>query len=135
MTLLPARKGIYLSHPSSLEHDPRELIPGHPDVPERLLAIEALLGAEDWLGWERRASPAASKRELELIHDAELVAQIERLAKLRHRRFEVAAIVMDAPDVRERQRDRAEHQHATGQRRRNGKILVQSRPPFRRARP
>jgi len=81
MTLPPARKGIYLSHPSSLEHDPRELIPGHPDVPERLVAIEALLGAEDWLGWERRASPAASERELELIHAPELVGRIKRLAE------------------------------------------------------
>jgi acetoin utilization deacetylase AcuC-like enzyme len=72
--------GLYLSHPASLEHDPRELLPGHPDVPERLLAIERLLGAEDWLGWERRAAPAASERELQLIHEPEHVARIESLA-------------------------------------------------------
>ena len=60
-----ARTGLYLSHPSSLEHDPRELMPAHPDIPERLLAIERVLGAEDWLGWERRAAPAA-RRALEL---------------------------------------------------------------------
>jgi acetoin utilization deacetylase AcuC-like enzyme len=81
MTPPRTRKGIYLSHPSSVEHDPRELIPGHPDVPERLAAIEALLGAEDWLGWERRSAPAASERELELIHDAEHVQRIRELAQ------------------------------------------------------
>ncbi|HTZ87061.1 MAG TPA: histone deacetylase [Solirubrobacteraceae bacterium] len=74
------RTGLYFSHPSSFEHDPRELMPGHPDIPERLRAIDAVLAGEDWLGWERRESPAASVRELELIHDAEHVQRIERLA-------------------------------------------------------
>jgi acetoin utilization deacetylase AcuC-like enzyme len=77
---MPLPSGLYFSHPSSLQHDPRELMPGHPDIPERLVAIEALLGAEGWLGWERRASPAAGERELELIHDADHVARIKALA-------------------------------------------------------
>jgi acetoin utilization deacetylase AcuC-like enzyme len=78
---MPLPPGLYFSHPSSLQHDPRERMPGHPDVPERLVAIESLLGAEDWLGWERRPSPAASERELALVHDAEHVAQIKALAQ------------------------------------------------------
>ena len=36
--------GLYFSHPACLEHDPRVHSPGHPDVPERLLAIEAAVG-------------------------------------------------------------------------------------------
>ena len=55
------RTGLYFSHPSSLEHDPRGLMPGHPDTPERLIAIERLLGAEHWLGWQRRVAPAAPR--------------------------------------------------------------------------
>jgi acyl carrier protein phosphodiesterase len=51
--------GLDFSHPSSLRHDPRALMPAHPDTPERLLAIERLLGAEEWLGWQRREAPAA----------------------------------------------------------------------------
>ena len=43
-------RGLYFSHPSSLEHDPRALMPGHPDTPERLIAIERLLGAERLAG-------------------------------------------------------------------------------------
>jgi acetoin utilization deacetylase AcuC-like enzyme len=71
---------LYFSHPSSLEHDPRVGVPGHPDTPERLLALDALLGAEDWLGWERREAPAASEAQLELIHSARLVRMIEQLS-------------------------------------------------------
>jgi acetoin utilization deacetylase AcuC-like enzyme len=72
---------LYFSHPSSLDHDPRALIPGHPDTPERLLALEALLAERDWLGWERRQAPAASERELELIHGARHVAAIRDLCR------------------------------------------------------
>jgi acetoin utilization deacetylase AcuC-like enzyme len=70
---------LYFSHPSSLEHDPREQMPGHPDTPERLLAIEAALAERDWLGMERRPAPAASEAELELVHTPRLVASIREL--------------------------------------------------------
>jgi acetoin utilization deacetylase AcuC-like enzyme len=73
--------GLWFSHPSSLEHDPRALMPGHPDTPERLLAIERLLGAEDWLGWQRREAPAASEQWLQLVHEPAQIAQVRRLAQ------------------------------------------------------
>ena len=41
---------LYYSHPACLEHDPRAHIPGHPDIPERLLAIERALEDAGWLG-------------------------------------------------------------------------------------
>jgi acetoin utilization deacetylase AcuC-like enzyme len=72
--------GLYFSHPSSLLHDPCAVMPAHPDTPERLLAIERLLGAEDWLGWERREAPAAPESWLQLIHESEQIAQVKRLA-------------------------------------------------------
>jgi acetoin utilization deacetylase AcuC-like enzyme len=70
---------LYFSHPSSLDHDPREHLPGHPENPERLRAIEAYLAERDWLGWERRESPAATVSELELVHAPEHVERIRRL--------------------------------------------------------
>lgn len=70
---------LYLTHPSSLEHDPRAQMPGHPDTPERLLAIEAALAERDWLGMERRLAPAAGEAELELIHTPRLVSSIREL--------------------------------------------------------
>jgi acetoin utilization deacetylase AcuC-like enzyme len=72
--------GLYFSDPSSLEHDPRVLMPSHPDTPERLLAIEQLLAQEGWLGWERRAAPAASERWLELVHEPRYISAVESLA-------------------------------------------------------
>jgi acetoin utilization deacetylase AcuC-like enzyme len=72
---------LYFSHPSSLEHDPREWMPTHPDTPERLVAIEAALAERDWLGWERREAPAAAERELELVHSARHVESIRELCR------------------------------------------------------
>jgi acetoin utilization deacetylase AcuC-like enzyme len=72
---------LYLSHPASHEHDPRALLPGHPENPERLAAVEALLAEREWLGWERREAPAASEAELELVHDGRLVAAIREFAE------------------------------------------------------
>jgi acetoin utilization deacetylase AcuC-like enzyme len=70
---------LYFSHPACLEHDPREGLPGHPESPERLRAIEAALTERDWLGWERREAPAASTGELELVHPR---AHVERIRDL-----------------------------------------------------
>jgi len=71
---------LYYSHPACLEHDPRVHMPGHPDTPERLEAIERTLAAEDWLGWERREAPAADEAQLELIHSPRQVRQIRELS-------------------------------------------------------
>jgi acetoin utilization deacetylase AcuC-like enzyme len=70
---------LYFSHPSSLEHDPRAHMPAHPDTPERLLAVERVLGESGWLGCERREAPPADERELELIHSRRHVESIREL--------------------------------------------------------
>jgi acetoin utilization deacetylase AcuC-like enzyme len=70
---------LYFHHPSSLEHDPRAHIPGHPDTPERIYAIEDALARRDWLGFTRRLAGAASESELQLIHSPALVASIRDL--------------------------------------------------------
>jgi acetoin utilization deacetylase AcuC-like enzyme len=74
-----AHPGLYFSHPACLEHDPRVHMPGHPDAPERLLAIERVLAAEDWLGWQRREAPAATEEQLQLIHSAGLVGRVREI--------------------------------------------------------
>jgi acetoin utilization deacetylase AcuC-like enzyme len=70
---------IYISHPASLEHDPRLLSPGHPDTPERLLVLEAALAERDWLGWQRRLAPEASETQLELVHTPAHVRAVREL--------------------------------------------------------
>jgi acetoin utilization deacetylase AcuC-like enzyme len=77
----PTATGIYFHHPSSLEHDPRVLMPSHPDTPERMLALERTLAAEGWLGWQRREAPAAAEDWIELVHSRRLVERIEQLAR------------------------------------------------------
>jgi len=59
-----------------LEHDPRVHSPGHPDTPERLLALEEACAQRDWFGWQRRQAPAASEALLELAHSQRHVRSI-----------------------------------------------------------
>jgi acetoin utilization deacetylase AcuC-like enzyme len=70
---------LYFGHPSSFDHDPRPHLPGHPENPERLRAVETHLGERDWLGWERREAPAARLAELELIHSPTHIERVRRL--------------------------------------------------------
>jgi acetoin utilization deacetylase AcuC-like enzyme len=74
-------KPLYLSHPASLEHDPRLLSPGHPDTPERLVVLEAALAGLDWLGWERRSAPLAREAQLELAHSPAHVRAVRELCE------------------------------------------------------
>jgi acetoin utilization deacetylase AcuC-like enzyme len=70
---------LYFSSPACREHDPRVHMPGHPDTPERLEAIEGALAQESWLGWERREAPAAREEWLELVHERRLVEGIREM--------------------------------------------------------
>lgn len=87
---------LFFSHPSSLEHDPTLLMPGHPDTPERMLAIEAALAERDWLGWERREAPAASVAELELVHSPRLVTMVRELSEAGGGRIDADTAVNEA---------------------------------------
>jgi acetoin utilization deacetylase AcuC-like enzyme len=72
-------RGLYLSHPACLLHDPRPYSPGHPDTPERLQVLEAALAERDWLGWERRPAPALEESALTLVHDPAHVRRVKEL--------------------------------------------------------
>jgi acetoin utilization deacetylase AcuC-like enzyme len=64
---------VYLSHPSSLEHETGF---GHPERADRIRAIEAELQRRDWLGYERREAPAATLEQLEAVHPPEYVEMV-----------------------------------------------------------
>ncbi|MGO9488160.1 MAG: histone deacetylase [Solirubrobacteraceae bacterium] len=78
---VPRRAALYYSHPACMEHDPGEYSPGHPDTPERLIALERALLERDWLGWERRKAPAASEAQLELVHSPGHVRFVRELCE------------------------------------------------------
>jgi acetoin utilization deacetylase AcuC-like enzyme len=69
--------GLLFSHPASLQHDTGF---GHPERAERIRAIEAVLEDRDWLGWERRESPAATEAQLLAVHPASHIAAVRELS-------------------------------------------------------
>jgi acetoin utilization deacetylase AcuC-like enzyme len=72
--------GLYLHHPSSLEHDPSEHLTEHPDSPERIIAIEREMTALDWLGFEVLEAPVVTDAALERVHSKPHVEAIRKLA-------------------------------------------------------
>jgi acetoin utilization deacetylase AcuC-like enzyme len=72
--------GLYFRHASSLEHDPREYLPAHPDTPERIVAIEDEMASLDWLGFEVVDAPVVTDAALERVHTTAHVEAIRKLA-------------------------------------------------------
>jgi acetoin utilization deacetylase AcuC-like enzyme len=64
---------VFLSHPSSLEHDTG----GHPERAARITAIEQELAARDWVGYERIASLPVDRRVLAAVHPEGYIEAIE----------------------------------------------------------
>ena len=71
---------LYFSDAACLAHDPAEQMPWVPETPERLRAVERHLQGLDWLGWERRAAPAASEAAIKLIHSPQHVEYVREIA-------------------------------------------------------
>jgi acetoin utilization deacetylase AcuC-like enzyme len=69
--------GIYLHHPSSLEHETGN----HPERAARIPAIEEALAARDWLGFEREQAPAVGEAQLQAVHPPDYVAAIRRVSE------------------------------------------------------
>jgi acetoin utilization deacetylase AcuC-like enzyme len=68
---------VLFRHPSSLEHDTG----AHPENARRIVAIERALSERDWLGWDVRLSPAATREQIGRVHPAEHIDRIERLCR------------------------------------------------------
>jgi acetoin utilization deacetylase AcuC-like enzyme len=64
---------VFLSHPSSLEHDTG----AHPEAAARISAIERELASRDWIGFERITSPTVERTALEAIHPPGYIDAIE----------------------------------------------------------
>src|SRR5262245_63355191 len=68
--------GLYVAHPSSLEHETGS----HPENAGRVRAIEAALGKAGWPGLVQVEAPPASREALTRVHSAEHVESIERFS-------------------------------------------------------
>jgi acetoin utilization deacetylase AcuC-like enzyme len=82
---------VFLAHPSSLAHDTGP----HPERAERILAIEAELDRQGWLGWERVASPAVPRRMLTAVHPVEYVTAIEDAAAAGGGQLDVDTVISE----------------------------------------
>jgi acetoin utilization deacetylase AcuC-like enzyme len=70
-------EGVLLMHPSSLEHDTGP----HPERAARIVAIEQMLEANDWLGFSPVEADAAPLELLEAVHTPEHVASIRAIVE------------------------------------------------------
>jgi acetoin utilization deacetylase AcuC-like enzyme len=71
---MPGR--VLLRHPSSLEHDTG----AHPESARRIVAIERALAQRDWLAWDVRLAPAASRSSIAAVHTESHIDRIEAMA-------------------------------------------------------
>ena len=69
-------RGLYLHHPSSLEHDTGD----HPERAARIRAIEQELGGRGWLGLDPQLAPAADRAVVEAVHPATYVDRIAEVS-------------------------------------------------------
>jgi len=69
--------GLYLAHPSSLDHDTGP----HPENAGRLRAIEAALEDAGWPGLRRVEAPAATAEQLRRVHSEEHIRAIEEISE------------------------------------------------------
>ncbi len=67
---------VFLSHPSSLEHDTG----GHPEGAARIVAIERELERHDWFGFARVESPPVELDTLTAVHPASHVEMVRALS-------------------------------------------------------
>jgi acetoin utilization deacetylase AcuC-like enzyme len=67
---------IWIRHDAHLTHD----VPGHPERPARILALEAEMERHDWFGWRVAEAPRATREQLERVHPAAHADAIEALS-------------------------------------------------------
>jgi acetoin utilization deacetylase AcuC-like enzyme len=86
---------LLYTHPAALEHDPGS---GHPESPERIRAITALLEREErkgaLVGIERREPPRASREQLARVHTGRYVdAVLDAVPQAGHVRLDADTVI------------------------------------------
>jgi acetoin utilization deacetylase AcuC-like enzyme len=65
---------LWLRHESSLGHD----IPGHPERPDRIRALERRMAQDGWFGASVLEAPEVTREQLLAVHSESYVVEIER---------------------------------------------------------
>jgi acetoin utilization deacetylase AcuC-like enzyme len=66
----------WFRHDAGLAHD----VPGHPERPARIVALEAEMERHDWFGWERVEAPRVTRDQLSRVHTLDHVDAIAGLS-------------------------------------------------------
>jgi acetoin utilization deacetylase AcuC-like enzyme len=66
---------VWLHHEASFAHD----VPGHPERPDRIRALEGAMQLGRWYGWERLEAPAATTEALLAVHPQRHLDSLEQL--------------------------------------------------------
>ena len=83
---------VWLRHELSLAHD----VPGHPERPARILALEAAMEGEGWFGCELREAPEASQESLRAVHPERHIRFIDELSARGGGRVDMDTIAVEA---------------------------------------
>ncbi len=83
---------LYVSHPSSLEHDTGP----HPENAARLRAIEAALAEADGLDLERVEAPAATREQILRVHTPDHYDRLEAFCAMGGGMIDMDTIVVEA---------------------------------------
>src|ERR1700754_2023665 len=70
------RRAIWLRDEDFMAHD----VPGHPERPARIRALEAEMSAHGWFGAFREQAPAVERAVLARVHPDPYVAFLEELS-------------------------------------------------------
>jgi acetoin utilization deacetylase AcuC-like enzyme len=83
---------VWLRHELSLAHD----VPGHPERPERILALEATMAHHDWFGCSVLDAPQASQDALRAVHPERHIRYIDELSAGGGGRVDLDTIAVEA---------------------------------------
>jgi acetoin utilization deacetylase AcuC-like enzyme len=72
-----SRRALWLRHEDVFAHD----VPGHPERPARIRALEAEMSAHGWFGAARVEAPEVERSVLELVHPGRYVDSIRSLCE------------------------------------------------------
>jgi acetoin utilization deacetylase AcuC-like enzyme len=83
---------VWLRHELSLAHD----VHGHPERPERIIALEAAMEHHDWFGCDVVEAPDASQESLLAVHPARHIRYIDELSASGGGHVDMDTIAMEA---------------------------------------
>ena len=85
-------RNVWLRHELSLAHD----VPGHPERPARIVALEAAMERHDWFGCERVEAPEASQAQLRAVHPERHIRHIDELCASGGGRIDMDTVAVEA---------------------------------------